>query len=54
MAWKLLVNSQHKWFQEQTDPTGNRRSHVLADDDKQTGRYFEITYESPPVASMAS
>jgi hypothetical protein len=35
---KLLVNNQHKWFQEQTEPAGSPRSQVLVDDDKQTGR----------------
>jgi hypothetical protein len=34
----LLVNSQHKWFQERTDLAGSLRRHVLANDDKQTGR----------------
>jgi hypothetical protein len=31
---KLLVNSQCKWFQECTEPTGSPRSQVLVDDDK--------------------
>jgi hypothetical protein len=38
VARKLLVNNQHKWFQEQTEPAGSPRSQVLVDDDKQTGR----------------
>jgi hypothetical protein len=38
VARKLLVNSQHKWFQEHTDPIGSPRSQVLEDDDKQTSR----------------
>jgi hypothetical protein len=38
VAWKLLVNSQHKWFHKQTDPAGSPRRQVLANDDKQTGR----------------
>jgi hypothetical protein len=31
---KLLVNNRRKWLQDRTDPTGNSRSQVLADDDK--------------------
>jgi hypothetical protein len=38
VAQKLLVNSRHKWFEEQTDLMWSPRSHVQADDDKQTGR----------------
>jgi hypothetical protein len=38
VAQKLLVNSRYKWFQEQIDPMGILRSHILVDDDKQNGR----------------
>jgi hypothetical protein len=54
VAQKLLVNNRRTWFQDRTDPAGNSRSQVLADDDKQIGKYFAMTYESPLVASMVS
>jgi hypothetical protein len=38
VAWKLLLNSQHRWVQERTDPVGSPRSHILADEDRQTSK----------------
>jgi hypothetical protein len=38
VAQKLLINCQHKWDQERTDPVESPRSQVLADDDKKTSK----------------
>jgi hypothetical protein len=38
VAHQLLLNSQHKWVQERTDTEGSPRSHILSDEDWQTGK----------------
>jgi hypothetical protein len=35
VAWKLLMNCQHKSNQERIDPVGSPMSHALENDDRQ-------------------